>query len=264
MADRDRRRRRILEKGQDRMALISRRKNDPDPTSRSQPLNGQTSATYIEEEETSHSMPSAQYEQAVKPLQHDQVCSLIREEPFVRKPVPRAEPSRVPRADDVILAGPSAAVPKPVLVAADVALRLAQKIPLRNVSAQQVIMAVAETEHGRMLCTLLVAVLVILSYAGLPIVGSGSFRRVILFRPLFLLIIADIALIVRRLIPLSMKNLVKGEKDDTKSILGDGFAWAEAGRALELGLILQSVMGALFADCTIYAAVIIFFLAPFG
>jgi len=216
-------------------------------------------------------MPSAQFEEAVKPAQYDQVHSLIKEEPFVRKCEPRAEPSRAraepsraPRADDAIVAKPSPAIPKPVPVAADVAIQLAQKIPLRNVSAQQVIMAVAETEYERMLCTLLVAVLVILSYARLPIVGSRVFRRILLFRPLFLLIIADIALIVRRLIPLSQKNLVKGEKDDTKSILGDGFAWAEdAGRALELGLVLQSVMGALFTDCMIYAAVIIFFLAPF-
>lgn len=275
MGGRDARRRRILEGGQDRLALITGRipnastdSNDPDSIPKS---NGQTSATYIEEEKPSRSVPPpTQHDQATRPDKNDYpLRSQIKEEPpFVRKPEPRAESSRAapPPREEISTSAESSsqAVPKAVLIAADLAIQLAQKIPIGDLSAQQVSLAVALTEFERMLCTLITAALVILSYAGFPILGSRIFRRTILFRPLLLLLIANITLIARRLRPENQKNSGRGERDDNSSPLGGEFAWAEeAGRALELGLMLQSVMWALLTDCTVYTVLVVFFLAPF-
>lgn len=195
-------------------------------------------------------------------ISHDgAIGGLGIEEPFLRKSEPVTEPSRASASVENSKREASSGVQKVF----DAALGIAQQIPVRNITSQQVSVAVAETEHDRLLCALTIAILVVLSSAGFPIVGSKIFRWILLFRPLMLVLITNITLISRRLLPDNRKNLVRGEKDNKASLLGDGYAWAEeAGRALELGLMLQNLSGALFMDCSVYAAIVVFGLSLFG
>lgn len=279
---REARRRRILEGGQDRLALITGRKpnlssdttSDPDSSPPFIPPNhhhdlksrlhfNQPSAS--QDEDKSSLLTSSTQDQAAKYGQHDALLDRNEEEPFVRKPESATVATRAPPTEDSHKGESSSTAPKTLLTASDAALRLAQQIPIGNLSSQQVSIAVAETEHDRMLCALTVAILVVLSYAGFPVVSTTVFRWIILFRPLFLVLITNITLIVRRLLPDNQKNLSRGVKDHNSSLLGDGYAWAEeAGRALELGLMLQNVVSALFMDCSVYATIVVFGLSLFG
>nr|AEV42256.1 hypothetical protein [Beta vulgaris] len=277
MADsgREARRRRILKGGQDRLALITGRKpnlssdaNDSDTSPpyvaqqfhqdlRSNLPFDQPSVSEAEEDKSSYFMR----DQASN-ISHDgAIGGLGIEEPFLRKSEPVTEPSRASASVENSKREASSGVQKVF----DAALGIAQQIPVRNITSQQVSVAVAETEHDRLLCALTIAILVVLSSAGFPIVGSKIFRWILLFRPLMLVLITNITLISRRLLPDNRKNLVRGEKDNKASLLGDGYAWAEeAGRALELGLMLQNLSGALFMDCSVYAAIVVFGLSLFG
>ncbi|KAH9603255.1 hypothetical protein KSS87_021797 [Heliosperma pusillum] len=262
---RDARRRRILQGGQDRLALITGRKPNNDPAL-SPPFDPSPlpSVSQIEEDTSSHITSSRDHLPA-KLSQDDALDGRNKEQSFMRKPEAINEPMRAFVSQDRGERDPPSVAQKVILTASDVILRIAQQIPISNVTSKQVSAAVLITEHDRFLCAVAMAILVVLSYAGFPIVGSRIFRWIILFRPLFLVLITNITLIVRRLLPDNQKNLSRGDKDSNGSLLGDGYAWAEeAGRALELGLMLQNVGGALFLDCSVYVTIVIFGLSLFG
>ncbi|KAL9233920.1 hypothetical protein vseg_008853 [Gypsophila vaccaria] len=251
---REARRRRILQGGQDRLALITGRKPSSD------------SVSEIEEDSSTYGV-SSRDNLTAKLRQDDALDGQSKEQPFMRRPEPSNEPVRAIPYGDTHEREPPSAAQKAIIIASDVILRAAKQIPISNVTSQQVSAAVAVTEQDRFLCSIVMAILVVLSYSGFPIVGSWIFRWIILFRPLFLLLITNVTLIVRRLLPDNEKNLVRGDKDPNAnaSILDDGYAWAEeAGRALELGLMLQNVSGALFLDCSVYAAILVVGLSLFG
>lgn len=183
-----------------------------------------------------------------------------KEEVLIRKFEQVTEPSRASASEDNSKREASSGLQK----AFDAALGVAQQIPVGNVTSQQVSVAVTETEHDRLLCALTIAILVVLSSAGFPIVSSKAFRGILLFRPLFLVLITNITIIIWRLVPDNRKNVSRGDKDKTP-VLGDGYAWAEeAGRALELGLMLKNLSGSLFMDCSVYATIVVFGLSLFG
>lgn len=214
----------------------------------------------IEEDKSTYVM----HDQASRISQDEELLSSRTKEesvPLQRKPQRVTEPSRASASEDKIKGQASPGVQKVL----DVALALVNRIPIKNVTSQQVAFAVLETESDRLLCALTMAILVVLSSAGFWIVGSKIFRGFLLFRPLFFVLIANITLIVRRLLPENRRKSIRGDKDANSSVLGDGYAWAEeAGRALELGLMFQNVTGALFMDCSVYATIVVFGLSLFG
>ncbi|XP_021746322.1 uncharacterized protein LOC110712179 [Chenopodium quinoa] len=272
---REARRRRILQGGQDRLALITGRKpslsSDANDSDSSQPFvpqqqyhqdlksvlpSDQPSVSRTDEDKPSYFM----HDQSSNFNQDDALGGRDKEEPLLRKSEPVTEPPRATASEDSSKREASSGVQKVL----DAALGVAQQIPISNVTSQQVNVAVAETEHDRLLCSLTIAILVVLSSAGFPIVGSKVFRGILLFRPLFLVLITNITLVIRRLLPDNRKNVLRGDKDRT-SLLGDGYAWAEdAGRALELGLTLKNLSGSLFMDCSVYATIVVFGLSLFG
>lgn len=198
---------------------------------------------------------SSIYDQASSFSQDDELGDRSKEEsfPFLRTSEPVTEPSRVPASEERKASSGAQKV-------FDAALRL-----VKNVTSQQVGVAVAETEYDRLLCALTISIMVVLSSAGFPIVGSKIFSRILLFRPLFLLLLTNIILIIRRLLAEKRRKLTRGDKGSITSLLGDGYAWAEeAGRALELGLMLQNITGALFIDCSVYATIVVFGLSLFS
>lgn len=285
---REARRRRILEGGQDRLALITGRKphlssdsNDADSEPpfvsnqgfphdlKSHLPSDQPSVSQAEEDKSSYLMR----DQVSNFSQDDALDGRSKEEPllrksepvsepFIRKSEPVTEPSRASASEHRGKGEASSGVQKVL----DVALGVAQQLPISNATPQQVNVAVAETEHDRLLCALTLAILVVLSSAGFPILDSKIFRGILLFRPLILLLIANITFIFRRLQPGNRKSITRGDRDNNKTpLLGDGFAWAEdAGRALELGLMLQNLSGSLFMDCSVYLTIVVFGLSLFG
>ncbi|KAL2897655.1 Auxin efflux carrier component 1a [Bienertia sinuspersici] len=289
MAGREARRRRILEGGQDRLALITGRKpnlsSDDKDADTSPPFasqqdfhndlrshllpSDQPSVSQTEEDKSAYSM----YNRASNFSQDDALGGRNKEEAFRRKPEPVnelslrktepvTEPSRSSAPEDRRKGEASSGIQK----ALDTALTVAQRIPISNVSSQQINVAVAMTEHDRLLCAVTIAILVVLSSAGFPIVSTKLFRWILLFRPLFFVLITNITLIIRRLLPDNRKNLTRLDKDNSSMpLLSDGYAWAEeAGRALELGLMLQNLTSSLFMDCSLYATIVVFGLSLFG
>ncbi|GAB4837374.1 hypothetical protein Ancab_002251 [Ancistrocladus abbreviatus] len=276
--NREARRRRILEGGSDRLALITGRAQTPSsggsqdldsaggfPPSLSSPkdlpksnLSSQPSVSCNEEDVPSnYTLPKQ-----VLPVQSNQFDAFgdgSGKEPFLHKLEPGIAPTKAPTYEVHGKAESSRAMGAP-RSAAYVRQNLAPKFNLADLfTYQQITSAVAATEQLRMFCSLTMAFLVVLSYMGFPIVSSWFIRSIIQFRPLFLVLVTNITFIFQQLIAEKQRNLEKAGNTAVKSPIADGFySWAaDAGKALEVGLMAQSVLSALFMDCSVYAVIVI-------
>lgn len=122
------------------------------------------------------------------------------------------------------------------------------------ISSNQLGFVLAATEQLRMMLSITMALLVLMSHFGFFVFGFNIVRSIILFRPLILLLLMNIALIVARILP-EMKGQQKG---DPKLTVLDGFGWVEeASRAVEVGLMVHDVLKTLFMDFIVYCSIII-------
>lgn len=112
--------------------------------------------------------------------------------------------------------------------------------------------AVAASENTRMFCSVAAAVLVIASFVGVPIVGL---RGIMLFRPFYLLLLTNMTVVLGRLI---VGGRGVESRTRRRSYAGGNDLADQLGRALELGLLMQKIVGAVSMDFSIYAVVLVF------
>ncbi|PWA89331.1 hypothetical protein CTI12_AA112270 [Artemisia annua] len=109
--------------------------------------------------------------------------------------------------------------------------------------------AIKASENTRTYCSVVMALLVLLSYAGFPILGSGFIKNIILFRPLFLLLVTNITIVVA---PLLLEKVKQIERRGSST--GDA---NNIGTVLEWGMLMKTGSSALFMDCSIYSVVVV-------
>ncbi|KAL2543911.1 hypothetical protein Fot_13144 [Forsythia ovata] len=122
-------------------------------------------------------------------------------------------------------------------------------------TANQICTAIAASESTRIRCSIAAAILVLLSYTGFPFLGWGIFRSIICFRPLYLLLITNISIVVALLL-LEKQGREERQTSSIPSVGGDGLI-DQVAKALESWLLMQKIVGALFMDCSIYAVVLV-------
>ncbi|CAH1442141.1 unnamed protein product [Lactuca virosa] len=123
--------------------------------------------------------------------------------------------------------------------------------------------AITSSQNTRTYCSIIAALLVLLSYAGFPILGNNSIKYIILSRPLVLLLLTNITLVVA---PVLLEKVNReGHRGSLTGEVG-GFG-DQLGMALEWGMLMKSGLSALFIDCSIYSVVLVCgmsFLKKFG
>lgn len=133
-----------------------------------------------------------------------------------------------------------------------------QRCQLRLFKTSEISCAISATEHIRLFCSVAVALLVVLSYVGFPILGSNIIKSIISFKPLYLVLLTNLTVVLSRLLYDSQggfQTAIRGENNIPSS---DGYDWAEqASKALEVGLLMQKVIDAVFIDCSVYSIIII-------
>ncbi|GAB2275628.1 hypothetical protein Dimus_010385 [Dionaea muscipula] len=268
---REARRRRILEGGSDRLALITGRTPTQSSTSQDLDFSGFSSpfvsenldfnpSVFHNEEGKPSNYTIPKSDQAEEFNQIDTSVSGSRGELFSRKAETGDISAKAPATEAYARPDPSRVLhgaPHPSLHAQG---HSALKINFGDLfTYQQVTTAVAATEQTRMFCSLVMAFLVVLSYMGFPIVSSWVIGSVIQFRPLYLVLLTNITLILQHLISAKQQGLERAGKEAGKSPTTDGYyGWAEeAGKAIEMVFMAQSVSGALFMDCSVYAIIVI-------
>lgn len=123
----------------------------------------------------------------------------------------------------------------------------------------QISSAVGATQYARIFCSAMVAVVVVLSYVGFPLLGSYVVKGILCFRPLFLLLLTNITVVMKQLL-LDNQRETRYQRPVSRDgkTSSDGSDWAEqAGKALEVGMMMHKVIDAIFMDCSVYAVIVI-------
>ncbi|KAJ8773507.1 hypothetical protein K2173_005753 [Erythroxylum novogranatense] len=123
------------------------------------------------------------------------------------------------------------------------------------VSASQVSSAITATWRSRLVSTVAIALSVIFSHSGFPVLGSNLIKSIISFRPLYLVLLTNLTLVLAHLLSDRQRSIVRGE-DRTPST--EKYEWTDqAGKALEVVLVIRKAMDAIFIDCSVYGIITI-------
>ncbi|XP_076909961.1 uncharacterized protein LOC143567415 [Bidens hawaiensis] len=117
----------------------------------------------------------------------------------------------------------------------------------KTFSPKQLQPAITASENIRVICSITVAVLVMLADAGFPVVGSDAIKKVILFRPLLLLLVTNVTIVAAYSLLQKVKHRSTGHACNADPI----------GMALEWALLMKTGSSALFMDCSVYSVVVI-------
>ncbi|KAL6212599.1 hypothetical protein ACLB2K_017817 [Fragaria x ananassa] len=249
---REARRRKILERGSDRLGLITGRiqtlpsSSLPDPQTQLEDTTNPSSPPSVsdvqdqiaevpseieeKENESDSTSPSSQSEttseapRAIDSQVHELIASLAAQNaPPPQQPVP------LPR------------------------LYQQQRQPLFTASG--LTNAIAETERTRLLVSAAVAILVVLVHVGFPFLGRSSIVKTLLgFRPLYLVLLTNVTFVLARI--LGKKRVFERFEEIRDS--SEGVEWyAQLGKALEICLVAQKVLDTLFMDCAVYSIIVV-------
>ncbi|KAI3454059.1 hypothetical protein Pfo_010722 [Paulownia fortunei] len=259
---REARRRRIVERGSDRLALITGRiqslpsDTDPDPDQSSSPTcpPGQTPADVAQHEHVAASGSSLpNHESGGEPGQRHIFDETV--EPLLDN----SDKGRSITSGPVALLGVEEELSQ---------ISSSMQSPMQDhqreqshrnsLTTGQISSAIAASENVRMCCSVAAAILVILSYMGFPILGCCIIRSIIIFRPLYLLFLTNISIVLARLILGTQgAGLRMGQMSTVPTFGGNALVYDQLRKALESGLLVHNIFGALFMDFSIYAVVLI-------
>ncbi|XP_073148551.1 uncharacterized protein [Henckelia pumila] len=123
---------------------------------------------------------------------------------------------------------------------------------LDSLTPKDINSSIMSTESTRVMCSTIIAVLVVRSHVNLPhnVVKSKS---LIAYRPLYVVLMTDLLIVAARLVLYTQTR----EEDDKKERSFDGVNWGGAIKVLELGLVLHQAIRAIFIDCSFYLVILV-------
>lgn len=113
--------------------------------------------------------------------------------------------------------------------------------------------AIDASKTIRLCCSIIVALLVVASYLGFSLI-----KTVISFRPLYLVLLTNSTFVVSKLISGKQRGVNERSRrrlNGTDS--SDQWDGQQLAKTLEIGLVVKSVVDAVFMDCAVYAIVLI-------
>ncbi|PON76475.1 Transmembrane protein [Parasponia andersonii] len=284
---REARRRKILERGSDRLALITGQiKNLPDP---SPSLSASTDLHPLNHDSLPSSEPLISHHQDsqsnlpdtinVSPTPHgeDRASSPVLQEenhrndagsvegdfggsrllPPLSEFETNKEPIRSPASEGSFLNSSLADRSSSVSTLATERRVESQTQKYKFFTPNQISSALAATERTRLFCSIALALLVVLSYLGFPILGSNFIKSIISSRPLYLLLLTNATVVLAQLLRIQGSSAWAGRGENKTQPAGGNDLAAQLGRTLEIGLLIQKVADAMFMNSAVYAVIVV-------
>ncbi|KAG7594966.1 hypothetical protein ISN45_Aa01g036910 [Arabidopsis thaliana x Arabidopsis arenosa] len=245
VTDREERRRRIMERGSDRLALITGQLHNLDPSS---PSSSSSSSS------ASHNRT---YSESFMP-QTKSDHHLIRESPSLKYQFKEEVNARSeePKLSTSVLHKPLKSEPtKPEEATRSV--KSQNQRPKSFFSSKKLNASIISSERTRSLSSLTIAAFVVL-FPRLNIISSDT---ILALRPLWLLILTDCAIVMSHLtMETSGGGLSHEMEDERKSKDGNnGENWSDAEKLLERGVVVYQALRGIFIDCSLYMVVVVIF-----
>ncbi|XP_062111322.1 uncharacterized protein LOC133822877 [Humulus lupulus] len=271
---REARRRRILERGSDRLALITGHiDNLPDPSPSLHRLNQDTQPLLSHQDYQSHPIDKINVfshgeDRTSSPVlpkdDHNTDCGPIEGDfdgsssmPLFSKEETNFEPlrNRNSGSEDSLLNSSLASSRDQSSSVSNLATERqveSQTQKYRFFTPNQITSALAATERTRFFCSIALALLVVLSYFGFPILRSKFIKSIISFRPLYLVWLTNATAVLAQLLR------IQGSRRENKTSSADGNDLAaQLGKTLEIGLLIQKGADAVFMTCAVYAVIVV-------
>ncbi|KAJ7962979.1 putative Transmembrane protein [Quillaja saponaria] len=125
-------------------------------------------------------------------------------------------------------------------------------------SSRKLNSCILSSENTRASCSLVVALLVVLSYVDYPLLGINivNSESIVASRPLYIVLLTDITIVLARLYIEKAKEFEEAEEE--RSFPNeDGHSWTGAVKVLERGLVVYQAIRGVFIDFSVYVVVVI-------
>ncbi|XP_030452649.1 uncharacterized protein LOC115674403 [Syzygium oleosum] len=127
-----------------------------------------------------------------------------------------------------------------------------------SISPNQISSAIDSSATSRLLCAMVVGLLVVFSDIGFPLLGNKIIRSILMLRPLYLVLVTNVTLVLAPLLLGKQSTVSSAVKGENKIPSADGSDWADqVGNSLELGFLMMKVMDAVIMDCSVYSVVVV-------
>ncbi|XP_047155220.1 uncharacterized protein LOC124826437 [Vigna umbellata] len=233
-----RRRRRILDQGSDRLAFITGRIQTLPPTlpdsAASSTQSPHPNTTLSASDSISHNL---------QPYGDDNAPNTAIQTPHKNQPerdIVTVPTSEIQPEQVQLQQPPQSPSPSPPYT----------EEPKRFVTPSDITRAINSSRVTRLCCSVLVALMVLLSF-----LGTNVFSTVISFRPLYVVLVTNATVVIARLFFGVQRDSGRTRRSGSS---GDGEdEYSQLARMLELCLVAKNVADAVFMDCAIYAIVLI-------
>ncbi|KAL7152482.1 hypothetical protein ABFS83_04G100300 [Erythranthe nasuta] len=247
--EKEQRRRKIISRGTDRMALITGRIQslDPDPFSKSSSF----TTPRRDNPPAQHARSSSEPGEALFQVDHsnggDEVADTVtrnyNEDEISEVYNPGSSVSYLQKIEEK-RAPPSTVNPN--------SPQKSLGYFLSSITLNEINFTIISSEDTRVICAVVLAILVVLSHINLP-QNVAKRQSLIVYRPLLVVLLTDLFIVARRLAPFAQ---IKKE-DKNPRIEEDGDNWGGAFKLLELGLVLHQTIRAIFIDCSFYLVIVV-------
>ncbi|KAL6996492.1 hypothetical protein U1Q18_006624 [Sarracenia purpurea var. burkii] len=220
-------------------------------------LNGTGSVVGHDGEDETNAFDTSTKHDIKKRLLRENAFNLgIRVEPQLRKCETNIRPIQAPDVEVKNEEQPLPLTPKVPKTSADKeVLSKTRGGRFHFLTAKEINSCIVLSESTRVFCSIIIAVLVVLSNINLPS-NIVKPRSTIASRPLYILLLTDVTIVLIRLLE-KRRDFEKSEEDKKPAMQENGYNWAGAIQILEIGLVFYQVIRALFIDCSFYMVVVI-------
>lgn len=137
-------------------------------------------------------------------------------------------------------------------------LQKPSKNELNHFSCKQINFCIIASQGTRSFCALVIALFVVLSYTDDALLGMNivSSEIVEALRPLYILLLTDITIVLKKLFLEQRKQFEVADKEKVEP-QEDGDNWTQAIQLMERGLVVYQSMRAIFIDFSIYTVVVV-------
>ncbi|XP_008445046.2 uncharacterized protein LOC103488205 [Cucumis melo] len=133
------------------------------------------------------------------------------------------------------------------------------KLPLvSSFSINELSLAISESEKTRLCFSTIIAFLVVASCVKFPFLGQSVVRFLFGFRPLYLVLLTNATIVLGRLLSTKQKGFRVSDRRDSQVNPPEGQSSVEQiGKVLEASLVAQKAMGAILMDCSVFAVIVV-------
>ncbi|XP_022996481.1 uncharacterized protein LOC111491715 [Cucurbita maxima] len=132
------------------------------------------------------------------------------------------------------------------------------KFQLSSFSLKDLSSAISESEMTRLCFSAIIAFLVVASYVGFPFLGQSLMRIVFGSRPVYLVLLTNATVVLGRLLFAKQKGSRVSDRGEGQVPPPEGqSSFEQIGNVLEAGLVAQKAMGAIFMDISVFAVIVV-------